>query len=211
LLARRLRIARGSGTTTTEVNGLLDRFKEMQTYMFQVVPGRSTNLPVVVLAQNKLVATPPMRRLAVPPVTVPKAWISSGNADGHVEGVTTVVVSVPVVVFPVLHVTAKVLPVPICVARPPEILRWLHPFALPVLPVAVALPVNVLQLTIVGLVPANAEVAGKVTRSATGTATSPTNARRTRRIFIPLLFRSQISSGTFRADADDRNKERRGV
>jgi hypothetical protein len=182
----------------------------MQAYMFQVAPGRSTNWPVVVLAQNKLVATPPMRRLAVPPVTVPKAWISSGNADGHVEGVTTVVVSVPVVVFPVLHVTAKVLPVPICVARPAEIHRWLHPFALPVLPVAVALPVNVLQLTIVGLAAANAEVAGKVTRSAAGTATNPTNARRTRRIFIPLLFRSQISSGTFRVDAGDRNKERRG-
>jgi signal recognition particle subunit SRP54 len=39
--SRRLRIARGSGTTTTEVNGLLDRFKEMQTYMRQLstMPG----------------------------------------------------------------------------------------------------------------------------------------------------------------------------
>jgi hypothetical protein len=160
----------------------------MQAYMFQVVPGRSTSWPVVVLAQNKLVAIPPMRRLAVPPVTVPKAWISSGNADGHVEGVTTVVASVPVVVFPVLHVTAKVLPVPICVARPPEIHRWLHPFALPVLPVVVAVPVNVLQLTIVGLAAANAEVAGEVTRSAAGTVTNPANARRTRRILYLSYF-----------------------
>ncbi|MBO0728875.1 MAG: signal recognition particle protein, partial [Acidimicrobiaceae bacterium] len=39
--SRRLRIARGSGTTTTEVNGLLERFKEMQTYMRQLtaMPG----------------------------------------------------------------------------------------------------------------------------------------------------------------------------
>ncbi len=39
--SRRLRIARGSGTSTTEVNGLLDRFKEMQTYMRQLstMPG----------------------------------------------------------------------------------------------------------------------------------------------------------------------------
>jgi signal recognition particle subunit SRP54 len=34
--SRRLRIARGSGTTTTEVNKLLDRFKEMQGYMRQM-------------------------------------------------------------------------------------------------------------------------------------------------------------------------------
>jgi hypothetical protein len=93
-----------------------DRFKELQTYMFQVVPGRSSNSPVVVLAQNKLVASPPMRRLAVPPVTVPKASTSSGNVDGHVEGVTTVVVSVPVVVFPVFHVTRKVLLLDVCAA-----------------------------------------------------------------------------------------------
>ena len=31
--SRRSRIARGSGTTTAEVNGLLDRFKQMQSYM----------------------------------------------------------------------------------------------------------------------------------------------------------------------------------
>ncbi len=31
--SRRGRIARGSGTTTAEVNGLLDRFKQMQSYM----------------------------------------------------------------------------------------------------------------------------------------------------------------------------------
>ncbi len=39
--SRRLRIARGSGTTTTEVNTLLDRFKQMQQYMRQMaaVPG----------------------------------------------------------------------------------------------------------------------------------------------------------------------------
>ncbi|MDQ6783770.1 MAG: signal recognition particle protein [Actinomycetota bacterium] len=39
--SRRLRIARGSGTTTTEVNGLLDRFKQMQSYMKQAsgLPG----------------------------------------------------------------------------------------------------------------------------------------------------------------------------
>jgi signal recognition particle subunit SRP54 len=39
--SRRLRIANGSGTSTTEVNSLLDRFKEMQVYMRQMasMPG----------------------------------------------------------------------------------------------------------------------------------------------------------------------------
>ncbi len=39
--SRRSRIARGSGTTTTDINGLLDRFKQMQTMMKQVsgIPG----------------------------------------------------------------------------------------------------------------------------------------------------------------------------
>ena len=39
--SRRLRIAKGSGTTTTEVNGLLDRFKQMQVMMKQAsgMPG----------------------------------------------------------------------------------------------------------------------------------------------------------------------------
>ena len=39
--SRRLRIAKGSGTTTTEVNSLLDRFKQMQGYMRQMaaMPG----------------------------------------------------------------------------------------------------------------------------------------------------------------------------
>jgi signal recognition particle subunit SRP54 len=39
--SRRLRIAKGSGTSTTEVNNLLDRFKQMQTYMRQMamMPG----------------------------------------------------------------------------------------------------------------------------------------------------------------------------
>ena len=39
--SRRLRIANGSGTSTTEVNSLLDRFKEMQAYMRQMagMPG----------------------------------------------------------------------------------------------------------------------------------------------------------------------------
>ncbi|MGH9054378.1 MAG: signal recognition particle protein [Acidimicrobiales bacterium] len=39
--SRRLRIARGSGTSTSEVNGLLDRFKQMQVYMRQMagMPG----------------------------------------------------------------------------------------------------------------------------------------------------------------------------
>jgi signal recognition particle subunit SRP54 len=34
--SRRLRIAKGSGTTTTDVNSLLDRFKQMQVYMRQM-------------------------------------------------------------------------------------------------------------------------------------------------------------------------------
>ncbi|MCU4183773.1 signal recognition particle protein [Acidiferrimicrobium sp. IK] len=34
--SRRLRIAKGSGTTTTDVNALLDRFKQMQVYMRQM-------------------------------------------------------------------------------------------------------------------------------------------------------------------------------
>jgi signal recognition particle subunit SRP54 len=39
--SRRSRIARGAGTTTTEVNSLLDRFKQMQAYMRQMstLPG----------------------------------------------------------------------------------------------------------------------------------------------------------------------------
>ncbi|MDQ2754197.1 MAG: signal recognition particle protein, partial [Actinomycetota bacterium] len=39
--SRRLRIAKGSGTSTTDVNSLLDRFKQMQTYMKQMasMPG----------------------------------------------------------------------------------------------------------------------------------------------------------------------------
>jgi len=39
--SRRLRIANGSGTSTTEVNSLLDRFKQMQSYMRQMasMPG----------------------------------------------------------------------------------------------------------------------------------------------------------------------------
>jgi signal recognition particle subunit SRP54 len=39
--SRRTRIARGSGTTTADVNGLLDRFKQMQVYMRQMstLPG----------------------------------------------------------------------------------------------------------------------------------------------------------------------------
>ena len=39
--SRRLRIAKGSGTTTTDVNSLLDRFKQMQVYMRQMatMPG----------------------------------------------------------------------------------------------------------------------------------------------------------------------------
>src|SRR6516225_3178631 len=39
--SRRLRIAKGSGTSTAEVNSLLDRFKQMQTYMRQMagMPG----------------------------------------------------------------------------------------------------------------------------------------------------------------------------
>lgn len=39
--SRRSRIARGSGTSTAEVNALLDRFKQMQTYMTQMagMPG----------------------------------------------------------------------------------------------------------------------------------------------------------------------------
>jgi len=39
--SRRLRIANGSGTSTTEVNSLLDRFKQMQGYMRQMagMPG----------------------------------------------------------------------------------------------------------------------------------------------------------------------------
>jgi len=44
--SRRARIANGSGTTTTEVNGLLDRFREMQRYMRQMtaIPGMGRKL-----------------------------------------------------------------------------------------------------------------------------------------------------------------------
>jgi hypothetical protein len=115
--------------------------------MFHVVPGRSSRS--VALTQKKLCACPPMRRVAVPPVTSPNASISSGKADGHCEGVITVFVSVPVVVSPVFHVTAKV-PVPVvCMAPPPEIQRWLHPAPWPTLP-ATVLTAKYLQLTITG-------------------------------------------------------------
>src|SRR3984885_12199003 len=44
--SRRARIANGSGTTTTDVNGLLDRFREMQRYMKQMtaLPGMGRRL-----------------------------------------------------------------------------------------------------------------------------------------------------------------------
>jgi hypothetical protein len=157
--------------------------------MFHVVPGRSSNW--LALAQNRLIAFPPMRRLAVPPVTVPKASISSGNAAGQAEGVITVVVSVPVVVFPVFHVTTKV-PVPaVCVARPPEIDLRLHPFAMATLPAAV-LPVKLVQLTIVGLAAvvgpaANAEPVGTARRSPAAPANDAVSVTRIRRICLPSL------------------------
>jgi len=49
--SRRARIAVGSGTTTTAVNGLLDRFKEMQAYMRQM-----SNLPGVGRRMSKATA-----------------------------------------------------------------------------------------------------------------------------------------------------------
>ncbi|MCL2396427.1 MAG: signal recognition particle protein [Acidimicrobiaceae bacterium] len=50
--SRRLRIAKGSGTTTTEVNALLDRFKQMQAYLRQMtgMPGLGGRM---VRASNK--------------------------------------------------------------------------------------------------------------------------------------------------------------
>jgi signal recognition particle subunit SRP54 len=53
--SRRLRIARGSGTSTTEVNELLDRFKQMQAYMRQMasMPGMGGRMARKATARNK--------------------------------------------------------------------------------------------------------------------------------------------------------------
>jgi hypothetical protein len=74
----RLRITRGTGITTTEVDcpNASKRCVLTCPYMFHVVPGRSTRS--VALTQKKLCACPPMRRVAVPPVTSPNASTSSG-------------------------------------------------------------------------------------------------------------------------------------
>jgi signal recognition particle subunit SRP54 len=62
--SRRLRIARGSGTTTTEVNNLLDRFKQMQTYMRQManMPGLSGRVARRAAASNKKKSTNKKKR-----------------------------------------------------------------------------------------------------------------------------------------------------
>jgi signal recognition particle subunit SRP54 len=44
--SRRLRIARGSGTTTQDVNGLLKQFKMVQQMMRQVAGGKRPRLPI---------------------------------------------------------------------------------------------------------------------------------------------------------------------
>jgi hypothetical protein len=153
---------RGTSITTTEVDcpNASKRCVLTCPYMFHVVPGRSTRS--VALTQKKLCDCPPMRRVAVPPVTSPNASTSSGKVDGHREGVITIFVSVPVVVSPVFHVTTKV-PVPVvCMAPPPEIQRWLHPAPWPTLPAAV-LAVKYLQLTIIGF-GAGAALAGDALR-----------------------------------------------
>jgi hypothetical protein len=153
--------------------------------MFHVVPGRSTRS--VALTQKKLCDCPPMRRVAVPPVTVPNASTSSGKADGHFEGVITVLVSVPVVVSPVFHVTTKV-PVPVaCWPPPPEIEPWLHLEPVPTLPAAV-LTLKVLQLTVIGF---GAALAGDALR--------PTKEA------VPAL-----AAATLRMTAARRRREREG-
>ena len=44
--SRRLRIARGSGTTTQEVNAMLKQFKQVQQMMRSVTSGKRPKLPV---------------------------------------------------------------------------------------------------------------------------------------------------------------------
>ncbi len=44
--SRRLRIARGSGTTTHDVNALLKQFKMVRQLMRQVASGKRPQLPV---------------------------------------------------------------------------------------------------------------------------------------------------------------------
>jgi signal recognition particle subunit SRP54 len=53
--SRRLRIAKGSGTTTTEVNALLDRFKQMQAYLRQMtgMPGLGGRVARASTKRNK--------------------------------------------------------------------------------------------------------------------------------------------------------------
>jgi signal recognition particle subunit SRP54 len=50
--SRRLRIARGSGTTTQDVNALLKQFKTVQQLMRQVAKGKRPQLPVPGLTQG---------------------------------------------------------------------------------------------------------------------------------------------------------------
>jgi signal recognition particle subunit SRP54 len=50
--SRRLRIARGSGTTTQDVNALLKQFKTVQQLMRQVAKGKRPQLPAPGLTQG---------------------------------------------------------------------------------------------------------------------------------------------------------------
>ncbi|MGH9060698.1 MAG: signal recognition particle protein, partial [Acidimicrobiales bacterium] len=62
--SRRLRIAKGSGTSTTDVNGLLDRFKQMQSYMKQMsgMPGLGGRMARAGSKRNKKASRKKARR-----------------------------------------------------------------------------------------------------------------------------------------------------
>ncbi|MBO0692723.1 MAG: signal recognition particle protein [Acidimicrobiaceae bacterium] len=62
--SRRLRIAKGSGTTTTEVNALLDRFKQMQAYLRQMtgMPGLGGRMARASTKRNKKASKKARRR-----------------------------------------------------------------------------------------------------------------------------------------------------
>jgi len=133
-----------------------------------------------------LVAFPPMSALAVPPFTVPANRTSVGIADGHFEGVTTVGVEVPVVVFPVFHTTLKVVPVEFAVTLPlpPVTALLVHPETR----MALAPAALFAHVTMVGAVlAANAEPVGTATAIPAGMASDAVSARKTRRMNIPPL------------------------
>ncbi|MBO0729215.1 MAG: hypothetical protein J2P57_08135 [Acidimicrobiaceae bacterium] len=157
---------------------------------------------VVALTQILFVVFPPMRALAVPPLTVLTSLTSVGNVAGHVDGVTTVGTEVPLVVFPLFHVILKVVPVELPVRWPlPAVIAALeHPLAV----APAVLPLRPVHVTIVGANDdADADAAGSATVRPAGTANDVTSARILRRIYtiLPVVFRILSWTSAYRKRA----------